>query len=198
MRRLRFKFGLAVLAALFAASTAQAGWQDQASPFDANRLAKLDEARAKGLSEAQAGRDIGLIRAVLDAQTRPASARALEGDWRCRTIKLGGMSPDIVYSWFRCRIARQGDRLTFSKVNGTQRLNGVLYPHESGGFVLLGALSAKGEPPHRYSGNGPSAGAAATPDDAIGLLESTGRSSARIEFPYPVQESTFDIIELRR
>jgi hypothetical protein len=32
----------------------------------------------------------------------------------------------------------------------------------------------------------------------VGLLESTGRSSARIEFPYPVQESTFDIIELKR
>jgi hypothetical protein len=194
----RFKVGLIALAAVFAASSAQAGWQDAASSFDANRLAKLDEARAKGVSEAQAGRDIGLIRTVLDAETRPAAARAFEGDWRCRTIRLGGMSPDIVYSWFHCRIGHQGGRLYFSKVNGTQRLNGVLYPHESGGFVLLGALSAKGEPPHRYSGNGASAGAAATPDDTIGLLQSTGRSTARIEFPYPVQESTFDIIELRR
>jgi hypothetical protein len=180
------------------AAPALAGWQDEASSFDADRLAKLDEARAKGLSEAQAGRDIGLIRAVLDADAKPASARALQGDWRCRSIKLGGMTPDIVYSWFRCRIGQRGDRLYFSKLNGTQRLNGILYPHETGGFVLLGALSAKDEPPHRYSGNGPSAGAGSTPDDAIGLLESTGRSSARIEFPYPVQESTFDIIELKR
>ena len=194
----RFKIGLLVLAALCVATEASAGWQDEASAFDANRLAKLDEARAKGLSEAQAGRDIGLIHAVLDAEAKPASARALEGDWQCRTIKLGGMSADIVYSWFRCRIGQHGDRLYFSKLNGTQRLNGILFPHEAGGFVLLGALSAKGEPPHRYSGNGPTAGASATPDDAIGLLQATGRSSARIEFPYPVQESTFDIIELRR
>lgn len=189
---------LVVAAALGVASPAWAGWQEQASRFDANRLAKLEEARAKGVGEAQTGRDIGLIHAILDAEARPASARAIEGDWRCRTIKLGGMSPDIVYSWFRCRIGRHGDSLYFSKLNGTQRLNGVLYPHETGGFVLLGALSAKGEPPHRYSGNRPSAGATATPDDAIGLLQSTGRSSARIEFPYPVQESTFDIIELKR
>lgn len=194
----KFKIGLAILAALCATTQASAGWQDEASTFDANRLARLDEARAKGLSEAQAGRDISLIRAVLDAEARPASARALAGDWQCRTIKLGGMSADVVYSWFRCRIGRRGDRLYFSKLNGTQRLNGVLFPHESGGFVLLGALSAKGEPAHRYSGNGPAAGATATPDDAVGLLQSTGRSSARIEFPYPVQESTFDIIELRR
>lgn len=194
----RFKIGLAALAAVCAASSAMANWQDEASSFDTSRLAKIDEARAKGLFEAQTGRDIGLIRSVLDAEARPASARALEGDWQCRTIKLGGISADIVYSWFRCRIGQHGDRLYFSKLNGTQRLNGILFPHESGGFVLLGALSAKGEPPHRYSGNGPAAGASATPDDAIGLLQATGPTSARIEFPYPVQESTFDIIELRR
>jgi hypothetical protein len=188
----------AAVATLFLAFPAAAGWQDHASSVDADRLARLDEARAKGLSEAQSGRDIGLIHAVLDAEARPASARALEGDWRCRTIRLGGMSPDIVYSWFHCRIGRRGEDLYFAKLDGTQKLQGALYPHESGGFVLLGALSAKGEPPHRYSGNGPSAGAAATPDDAVGLLQSTGRGSARIEFPYPVQESTFDIIELKR
>jgi hypothetical protein len=75
---------------------------------------------------------------------------------------------------------------------------GRLYENESGGFVLLGATSVTGEPVHRYSGNGGSVGAGATPDDAIGLLESTGPGSARIEFPYPLQESTFDVIELRR
>lgn len=194
----KFRTGLAMLAVLCAATAAEAGWQEEASPYDVGRLAKLDEAREKGLSEARAGRDIGLIRAVLDAEARPVSAGWLVGDWHCRTIKLGGMSPDIVYSWFHCRIGRRGDRLYFSKLSGTQRLSGVLYPHESGGFVLLGALSAKGEPPHLYSGNGPSAGVASTPDDVIGLLESTGRSTARIEFPYPVQESIFDVIELRR
>ncbi|HEX3666623.1 MAG TPA: DUF4893 domain-containing protein [Rhizomicrobium sp.] len=192
------KIGVAAFAALCATSSAMASWQDEASSFDTSRLARIDEARAKGLSEAQAGRDIGLIRSVLDAQVRPASARELEGNWQCRTIRLGGMTPDIVYSWFHCRIGHRGDRLFFSKLNGTQQLNGLLYPHETGGFVLLGALSAKGEPPHRYSGNGPSAGATATPDDAVGILQATGRSSARIEFPYPVQESTFDIIQLRR
>jgi hypothetical protein len=63
--------------------------------------------------------------------------------------------------------------------------------------VLLGAASVKGEPPHRYSGNGATAGA--------GHARRRGRRSrrhgpglARIEFPYPVQESTFDVIELKR
>ena len=36
----------------------------------------------------------------------------LKGNWRCRTIKLGGASADIVYSWFPCRIAERGNQLT--------------------------------------------------------------------------------------
>ncbi|HEX4081181.1 MAG TPA: DUF4893 domain-containing protein [Rhizomicrobium sp.] len=188
----------AVLAALATAPAAQAGWQNEVSPYDAGRLAKLDEARAKGLAQASPGRDIRLIRAVLDPQPQPVSARELQGDWRCRTIKLGGMTPDVVYSWFRCRIDERGDRLVFAKLSGTQRLTGYLYRRDPDGFVLLAGYSVKGEPPHRYSGNGPSAGAAATPDDAVGLLVATGPRAARIEFPYPVQESTFDVIELKR
>jgi hypothetical protein len=107
------------------------------------------------------------------------------------------MTHDKVYSWFGCRIGEKSGSLWFEK-SGTQRLNGALYRHDSGGYVLLGAYSTKAEPNHRYSGNEPSAGAQATPDDAIGLLEATGPYSARIELPYPIQESVFDVIEMRR
>jgi len=192
------RISLIALAALAAASSAFAGWREEASPQDASRLARLDEARTKGLTEAQLGRDIGLIHAVMDPQSQPVSAASLKGDWRCRTIKLGGMTPDLVYSWFRCRIGGEGHRLFFRKVSGSQRVSGYLYPREQGGFVFLGGFSVNGEPPHSYSGNGPSAGASATPDDAIGLLVATGPRSARVELPYPGQESTFDVIEMKR
>ena len=68
----------------------------------------------------------------------------------------------------------------------------------SGGYVYLGASSVADEPRHFYSDSGASVGAPGTPDDQIGLLLATGPDSARIEFPYPVQESTFDVIELKR
>jgi len=187
-----------IAAALLTTTAAEAGWQDQVSRYDASRLAKLEEAKSQALSEAAAGPDMGTIHGVLDLQAVSLSEGALRGSWRCRTIKLGGMTPDVVYSWFRCRIRENGEGLYFEKVSGSQRVSGQLYPNESGGYVLLGALTVNDEKPHAYSGNGASVGAAATPDDAVGLLEGTSARSARIEFPYPVQESTFDVIELKR
>jgi hypothetical protein len=113
-------------------------------------------------------------------------------------IKLGGMTPEIIYSWFSCRISDRDGQLTFAKITGSQRTEGTLYSDASGGFVYLGASSVKGEPVHHYSGAGAAAGAQATPDDQIGLLSATGANTARLELPYPVQESTFDVIELKR
>lgn len=200
-KRSSLGLGLVALVIVLAASGAEAGWQDAASAYDVGRLSKLQESKDKGLSEAQAGapaKDMAIIHAVLDASPISTSPDALIGMWRCRTIKLGGMTPDVIYSWFACRISGRGDRLRFEKLTGSQRTNGYLYPDQSGGYVYLGASSVANEPPHSYSGSGPGAGAQATPDDQIGLLLATGSDSARIEFPYPVQESTFDVIELKR
>jgi hypothetical protein len=55
----------------------------------------------------------------------------------------------------------------------------------------------KGERAHDYSGTGASMGAHATPDDQIGMLTATA-NGARLEMPYPLQESTFDVIEMKR
>jgi hypothetical protein len=189
--------GLA-LALLVAASAADAGWQDAATPFDANRLAQLEEAKTRGLAEAAAGHDLATLHAVLDPPPQAISAESLSGRWRCRTIKLGGVVPDVIYGWFRCRIAARGDMLSFEKISGSQRLAGTLYPDGSGRYVLLGALSTTGEPVHEYSGNRAGVGAIATPDDVAGVLVATGPGHARIEFPYPLQESTFDVMELKR
>lgn len=198
MRGWKRKFASGAAIAAATVSVAWAGWENRVSAYDTRRIEKLDEARQKALSEARTGRDIQMIHALLDMQARPVTAAWLSGDWRCRTIKVGGMSPDVVYSWFHCRIVGRDGRLMFDKLSGTQRLSGSLYPHESGGFVLLAGLSVDREPRHSYSGSGAAAGAETTPDDAVGLLDATGPRTARIEFPYPMQESTLDIIEMRR
>ncbi|HEY1632579.1 MAG TPA: DUF4893 domain-containing protein [Rhizomicrobium sp.] len=179
-------------------TAAQAGWRETASAFDQDRVSKLQESKAKALGEAAAGSDMGTIHAVLDPAPTPTSQGALDGAWRCRTIKVGGITPSVVYSWFRCRVSDRGGHLFFQKITGSQRTQGWLYPNGDGTFVYLGASSVGPEKPHSYSGNGASVGAAATPDDQIGVLSAMGDGHARIEMPYPVQESTFDVIELKR
>ena len=171
-------------------TAAQADWREAASQFDQKRLSRLDEARDQGLAEAG---DAGTAREVLTSAKAEAT---VIGGWRCRTIKLGGMAPLVVYSWFRCRIRDEGGALMFEKVGGTQRMQGMLY-RDGDGYVYLGASWVKGERPRRYSGAGASAGAGATPDDQIGRLFAI-QDGARLELPLPLQESTFDVIELKR
>lgn len=193
----------AFAALLLLSSATYAGWREDASSADVQRLNALAESRAKGLDEASRGNpaDLAAIRSVLQSGTTSASATKLTGTWRCRTMKLGGITPDVVYSWFRCRISERSGRLFFEKLSGSQRTSGYLYP-EGPGFVYLGAsyVTAYGpaEKPPVYSGGGASAGAAVTPDDQIGMLSLLYDGRARLELPYPVQESTFDVIELKR
>ena len=182
-------------------AAAQASWEDLASSYDAHRLERLDEARAEGMDAARSGvieRDRGAVHAAFEGGTHAISSAQLIGNWHCRTAKAGGILPAIGYGWFHCRVSEHGGHLFFQKLNGTQRLAGYLYPHESGGYVLLGGWSVKGEPMHLYSGNGPSAGAKSSPDDAVALLSAAGRGRARLEFPFPGQESVYDVMELRR
>lgn len=187
-------------ALLISVAAAEAGWQDAATPFDAKRLSQLDESRTKGLAELSSGEvsgDAAAMREIASAPGQDISASALTGSWRCRTMKLGGLV-SVAYSWFNCRISSRGDRLYFEKTSGSQRISGYLYPNDGGTFVLLGAWTVNGEPKRIYSGSNPGYGAEGTPDDAIGLLSGLGGSHAKIEFPYPVQESTFDVMELKR
>jgi hypothetical protein len=187
------------LIVLLSVSAASAGWHEDAAPSDVQRLAQLSEARGKGLGEAAraAPSDLAAINSVLRSGTVPASSRALTGKWRCRMMKLGGLTPAIVYSWFSCRISESGGALAFEKLSGSQRTSGTLYP-DGQGFVYLGASYVTGEKPHPYSGRGAAAGAEVTPDDQIGSLSLLYDGRARLELPYPTQESTFDVIELKR
>jgi hypothetical protein len=190
---------LAFLALLCVSSVANAGWREDASPTDVQRLARIDESRAKALLEVSSASaaDQAAIHSIVGAEAVAASAAALKGSWRCRTIKLGGMTPAVVYTWFRCRISERGGELFFEKLSGSQRTSGTLYA-EGQGFVYLGASYVTGEKPHAYSGTGAAAGAPATPDDQIGLLSLLADGRARLELPYPVQESDYDVIELKR
>jgi hypothetical protein len=188
-------------AAILAPSMALADWRNYASDFDIQRLQILEQWRDKAIWEAQnysdGTGDFNALRAALEPQGRSVPAQALIGNWRCRNMKMGGMNAYIVYQWFNCSIRPVNGGLHFQKTDGTLRTQGFLHP-ENGAWVYLGAQSAKGEPWHQYSGRNASFGAPATPDDQIGLLTGIGNNRLRLEIPGPVEESTYDIIELAR
>lgn len=190
----------AAMAVLFMATPVLADWRQQASPADIDRLAQLATIRADALHAAESWRgqgDLGALRRVMAPEGRTVPAHAMLGNWRCREMKLGGISPYMVYKdWFRCSIRAVHGGLMFRKLTGTQRTSGFLYPQD-GAWIYLGASSAKNEPWHRYSGRAPSLGAAVTPDDQIGVLAGIGNNHLRLEIP-ATQESLLDVIELSR
>jgi hypothetical protein len=180
--------------------SAFAGWQDQASPADVDRLVQLPQIRAAALADAQHGEGRGdwrVIPRVMQPQGRAVPANALVGNWRCRQFKLGRMTSYMVYDqWFSCNIRPFNGGLLLQKMNGSQRFVGFLFP-ENGGWVYLGASSARGEPWHNYSGGSPALGAQITPDDQIGLLTGIGDNHLRLEIP-AIQESLLDVVEFAR
>jgi hypothetical protein len=196
----RLIFSLIALAVLTGPALA-ADWHDQITNYDAGRLTNLEAARADAVQQAQTRGGSGDIRAIketFDPEARGVPEQALYGAWRCRQMKLGGMTGYAVFSWFACNISKRRDGIWFEK-QGTQRMAGYLYPDQGGLWVYLGAQSAKGEKLHAYSGRAPWAGAEATPDDQVGALVGIGNNRLRIDLPTPsTQESDFDAIELVR
>jgi Domain of unknown function (DUF4893) len=188
------------LALVLGATPAFAGWRDEASPADIDRLVQLPQIRAAAINDAQHGQGRGdwrIIPRLMGPEGRAVPVRALMGDWRCRQIKLGRMSSYMVYDqWFRCNIRPFNGGLLLQKMNGSQRFVGHLFA-ENGAWVYLGSSSAKAEPWHNYSGRSPSIGAQITPDDQIGLLTGIGDNHLRLEIP-AVQESLLDIVEFAR
>ena len=195
------KAGFAVLALIALTGTASAGWRDQITNYDADRLTRLEDVRAAAVQEAQSRGGSGDFRAIQETfggEAHGVPEQALVGSWRCRQMKLGGMTGYAVFNWFPCTISHVNGGLWFEK-QGTQRMAGYLYPENGGLWVYLGAQSARGEPWHRYSGRFASVGAEVTPDDQVGALVGIGRNALRIDLPQPAtQESDFDSIELVR
>lgn len=159
---------------------------------DATRLANYESTRAQALQEARAGgdtADVAAVNAILAAKPETFKNVDLTGNWQCRTIKLGGILPLVVYSWFKCRVTDDGSGWVVTKINGSQRLQGRFYTESDTRLTYLGTQFVNDEKPKRY-GAGPET-------DQVGYVYRTGKSF-RIELPAPFYESKLDIIELRR
>ncbi|OQM77660.1 DUF4893 domain-containing protein [Pseudaminobacter manganicus] len=166
--------------------------QKRMTPADKTRLENYEQTREAALKEAEAG-DPAAIRTLDTVLSKPPVAfsdQDLTGNWRCRTIKIGGDTKLIVYDWFKCRVTDDGSGWQLTKSTGSQRTEGRLYDDGEKRAIYLGSFHVADEPIKPY-GSGPKT-------DQVGYAFRSGPDKWRIEFPAPYYESKLDILELTR
>ena len=115
------------------------------------------------------------------------------GEYRCRTIKIGAQEGAVLdwvaYPEFRCQIGRDGETLSFTRLGGSQRPVGHIYPDGARRMIFLGSLQLGDERQVlRYGSD--------SDRDMAGILERVGDRRWRLVFPRPTFESIIDVIEL--
>jgi hypothetical protein len=161
---------------------------------DRERLARFDETRTAALAEARAAgtpEDLRVLEAALAGTPRPlAEDFDATGSWRCRTIKLGGLLPLVVYPQFKCRISDDGSGWVLQKLSGSQRTRGRFYVESDTRLIYLGAGSVNDDPPRAYGDE--------AKENQVAYAERLGKNRLVLQFPQPVYESHFDLLVLER
>ncbi|MCJ8140384.1 DUF4893 domain-containing protein [Falsirhodobacter halotolerans] len=182
------------LAALTALPASAQMWQE-----DEVRLWSLDTALGEAMREvltAGPSADLDRLAQAMAGEAWPAEDMDLTGAWSCTVMKLGGLLPLTVYAPFACRMDADG---TFRKTGGSQLTTGHMEVID-GQMVYLGVGYAAGETPPAYADLPEMVDPADLPQflPQVAVVEQTGPATARMLFPYPLVESTFDVIALTR
>lgn len=161
---------------------------------DKARLDNFDATRAKAIAEARATgsrQDVEVLEKVLAGKPIKLRDAGIAGDWRCRTIKLGGMAPQLViYGWFKCRIFEDDAGLWLDKITGSQRTRGLFYDDGDTRMIYLGKLHYGYEKPGLY-GQDPAR-------NQVAYAFRVGPKRLRLEFPAPQYESLLNIMDMER
>lgn len=162
------------------------------TPADKVRLDQYGETRKAALAEAKAGNPAE-VKQLDDLLAKPLvsfSDKDLTGNWKCRTIKAGGLSPLVIYGWFKCKVTDDGSGWRLEKISGSQRTQGRFFDDNEKRAIYLGSGSVNNDRAKPY-GSGPQT-------DQVGYAFRTSASEWRIELPAPYYESKLDIIEFKR
>lgn len=167
-------------------------WRLAITSQDRARLRNWREAWVLGLEQARAageGDTIAREGVLLDPDAGLENPALPDGDYACRTIKLGhktaGQLAYVAYPAFRCRMA--GDR--FVKLSGSQRPEGHVWPFDPLRMIFLGAMALGDEPRALDYGRD-------ADRDMLGVVERIGPKRWRLVLPQPTWESQIDVVEL--
>jgi hypothetical protein len=192
MRLLGLLFAVIVLLPLSPAH-AEGAIDKLITPADRIRLQKYGATRRAAIAEAKAGgpsAELSGLETTLAKPFQDFSGFDMTGNWQCRTTKVGGILPLVVYGWFKCRVTDDGSGWRLEKISGSQRTTGRFYDDSARRLIYLGSQYVDGEKAKPY-GSGPET-------DQVGYAFRTGKQEWRIELPAPYYESKLDILEFRR
>lgn len=171
-------------------------WRVAATGTDRARLRDWRGAFVEALGKARAGGHGAAIAAegaLLEPDAALGGPPIPNGDYRCRVIKLGakqvGLLDYVAYPAFNCRIRQEGRLQRFTKLNGSQRPVGMIFPGDAMRQVFLGTLVLGDELRAMQYGRDPDR-------DLAGFVERIGAARWRMVLPRPAFESTLDVIEL--
>jgi hypothetical protein len=169
-------------------------------PQEQARLDRFERLAGAALLEAMAGgsaQDVAALTTALAGQPQVAFDPSLQGDWNCRTMKLGRGVPLVVYTNFRCRMTLDLTGVTFEKLTGSQRTSGRIEMRD-GRAVYLGVGYVADAAPQDYEDLATDFEGSGTVTPDVAVFERVSVDRARLMFPAPVNESDFDILELTR
>lgn len=131
--------------------------------------------------------------ALLDPDAAQAGPAIPDGMYRCRVIKLGRQSEGLLdfasYPGFTCRVRSQRGLQRLTKLSGSQRYVGLIFPGDAIRNIFLGTLVLGDE----------NRALQYRQDDARDIaayVERIGANRWRLVMPRPHFESRLDVMEL--
>jgi len=172
-------------------------WRGIVTSGDRDRYQRRDAAWSLALDQARSqpgSGDLSAVGALIDPQAAQSGVAPPPGAYRCRTVKLGSQGGAdglgyVVYGWFACRIEQTPRGLKFTKLTGSQRPSGLLFPETDRQMVMLGSMALASEPAANSYGQ-------RADRDLVAVLERFGANRWRLVIPWPENESNLDLIEL--
>lgn len=186
---------IAVYAGAGETSDQGAGWRDVATEQDRGRIRSWRSSWMEGLRKARRehGAAVAAEGVLVDPDAALLRPEPPVGEYRCRTIKIGAQEGGpldwVAYPEYRCRIDGAGETLAFTRLGGSQRPVGRIYPDGARRMIFLGSLQLGDERRVRRYGTD-------SDRDMAGILERVGERRWRLVFPRPAFESIIDVVEL--
>ena len=148
----------------------------------------LASARAAGH-----GTDIDREGALLGPDAALTQPALPNGMYRCRVIKLGAKQPEnltfVSYPAFTCRVRAERELQRLTKLTGSQRYVGLIFPGDALRNIFLGTLVLGDETRALQYGQDEQR-------DVAGYVERIGPQRWRMIMPEPRFESRIDVMEL--